>query len=226
MPSSMHGHRGPSRGHNGALEYHYSAACPPPSRDRQCIQSRVVTAGLRAASSDAPIGQLPHFSAQRNGPLPGSIPGYRRPSDAPAHCPGSSLPATSSRHRRRRRGAARPRPTGPSPRRSARRAGSVRCIRRDDRCGRPCRQPCRQARAERHVVVFEHHLAELVGVMARRHQHRGEHRRILRRLLRHSTSRPQWRDGGARRGRQPLDGGRTRCRAPLRAASRSASRRP
>ena len=37
-----------------------------------------------------------------------------------------------------------------------------------------------QAGAERHVVILEHDLAELVGVVSGRHQHGGQHRRILR----------------------------------------------
>src|SRR6266540_4247143 len=40
-----------------------------------------------------------------------------------------------------------------------------------------------QAGAERDVEMLERHLAELIGVMARRHQHGRERRRIVLRLL-------------------------------------------
>ena len=57
--------------------------------------------------------------------------------------------------------------------------------------------------AERHVVVVEHDLAELVGVMPRRHQHGGEHRGIVLWLLAEHLQSPVI-DGGTRRSGEPL----------------------
>ena len=63
-----------------------------------------------------------------------------------------------------------------------------------------------EARAERHVVIVEHDLAEAVGVVSRRHQHRRQHRRIFRRFEAQHLE-PPMRDRGAGRGRKPLVAG-------------------
>src|SRR5882757_2724141 len=60
-----------------------------------------------------------------------------------------------------------------------------------------------EAGAERHVVSFKHGLGELVGVVSRRHQHGGQHRRKFRRFKTQHLEAPL-RDGGARGGREAL----------------------
>ncbi len=61
----------------------------------------------------------------------------------------------------------------------------------------------RQAAAKRHVEIVEHHLAEFVGVVSRRHQDRGQHRRKVLWLLAEHLESPVL-DRAAGRGRQPL----------------------
>ena len=94
-----------------------------------------------------------------------------------------ALPETSSRPPRRRCDAARLRPTSPisTPVSAPSSVSSLHSPRWPMRNTLPATFD--EARAERHVVVLEHDLAELIGVVPRRHQHGGQHRRILLRLL-------------------------------------------
>src|ERR1700736_4497014 len=64
----------------------------------------------------------------------------------------------------------------------------------------------RQSGAERHVVIFKHGFAELVGVVPRRHQNGGQDRRKFGRLLTHNLEAPV-RDRGAAVRREALVAG-------------------
>src|SRR3979409_469166 len=48
-----------------------------------------------------------------------------------------------------------------------------------------------EAGAERHVEVLEHHLAQAVGAMPGRHEHGGQHRRIVFRILAEEIATPR-----------------------------------
>src|SRR2546423_15603563 len=71
-----------------------------------------------------------------------------------------------------------------------------------------------EAGAERHVEILEHHLAEMIGVMAFRHPHPGQRRRIRMRILALGFQAPGF-HRSARRCTVALAAGEALLEAPL-----------